>query len=814
MTYDTFSTHAPTGYPPYSVVSANVYSTEGRNIGYPSRFSVYVKKIAESDGSQSITESRTTSDLVGNRLYLYHRPLIGVDGSPTSISIGGGGSPAIDLAQTNAKQGYIVFTTLPTSNFTVSYLASPDCISSWHFNVLQDDVMEVQRILGPSTLTGYPGLRNLSYGIFDAPNSAVVTSNAVRAVFLSDLDQNIRISSSTDGTLAATRGTRHTIQLGYQTDAVICDVTGFTVKQSVGTSNTRIVLGTTTGDRITYMGSLSGEGPLIIGGPAWTGYSGKVFTTGLTGSFYSGAMLRVHGDVAVMGSIKSIGPITIVTTTGTSSQVLGDWVVGDELFVYGVSHLIGNTETNVLTAKENIYLDKDIVANNYAGAGGNGQSLVDGLDCSEVAYSYATLTKKALSYSVIGGSIDTTVTAPKLVTWGAHRMFSGNTVGEVLAMSGVVHAPAGPSGAHPCIIQLDTAWPVVGSTFGSTGSFSGYWSPGMMDPGNLWVKITAGQGAGFSSPIYGYTIETGNTSSILGINVFCPELIEPRPTTNDTAIVFNPHAVPYKFISAAGGAVPQFNIEVTTDPLEISFSDQVRIIRSSTSSQSMSTALEQSISGQAGTIQTGVAFILADLTGTDPEINPIFKARPVPFHLPTQTLLGEIVASKAGGTWTILDTVSYRPHGIYDSGWIPVATGYVTCSGRYIKGNGTQPIRVYFQHQLGADADLARTSMDLYLAAKHTGTISLYNETHAPMWGMFGQDCRASSLFNGALVKVPLTAGRSTVSSNDREATMFYMDGKVLGLDLSAYLFDPMPTGSVGNTRTFDYLRLVMRRES
>jgi hypothetical protein len=39
-----FSIHAPTGQAEKEIVSSNEFSEKGRNIGYPSKFSVYTKK--------------------------------------------------------------------------------------------------------------------------------------------------------------------------------------------------------------------------------------------------------------------------------------------------------------------------------------------------------------------------------------------------------------------------------------------------------------------------------------------------------------------------------------------------------------------------------------------------------------------------------------------------------------------------------------------------------------------------------------------------------------------------------------------------
>ena len=218
MSYNIYSTHAPTGESSTIVVSSNPYYNKGREIGFPSNLDLYTRLISDSDGSQSVTESRKVTDLVGSRLYLHHKPLISSNGTVTTITSSHG---TIDTSFTNAKQGYIVFSSLPSVDFTVSYVAVPDCDVTWSINVLQDSVMELQQIVGPTTDTGYAGLRTLKIATFDNPGDSVVSGVLQNAVQLSHLNQNIVIASSDDAGLKAIRGSSHTIQVGRATDNVI-----------------------------------------------------------------------------------------------------------------------------------------------------------------------------------------------------------------------------------------------------------------------------------------------------------------------------------------------------------------------------------------------------------------------------------------------------------------------------------------------------------------------------------------------------------------------------------------------------------------
>jgi len=817
MTYDIFSTHVPTGSSS-TVISSNPYSSQGRDIGFPASFDKFVRLISESDGSQTVIESRKVSDLVGSRLYLYHRPLVNSSGTVATITVSDG---TLDTSFTNAAQGYVVFSVLPTTDFTVTYVAVPDCDLSWSVNTLQDSVMEIQNVLGPTNSPTYPALRNLKIAVFDSPQDAVASGVLQNAYYLSHLNTDITIASTNVPALEPSRGTAHTIQLGRETDNVIIDATGFTILQTDGTLSSTIKLGTETGDSLFWKGAASGAGPLTLGGPEWPTYSGIVFSTGLTGSFYSGAMLRVHGDAAFMGNIKAVGNITVVNTTGSTSTVLGDWTVQDELFVNGISHLNGTVEANNVEVNQNLYLSRNLIAENIAGAGGAGQTLIDNLDCSEVAHTYSYVTKSKHNNSVISAPLKIAQIAPKKVV--NRPWFSvGPTglVGDIFSITGTLNAAASSSGAHPHILQLLMDVQIVSGTYtGTLGTTTGVWSAGMMDPGSMWVRMLSGPAQNFESPIYGYTFESGSANNIRRLNVFLPDAISNPPQTNNSYILYNPKSCEFNTITAVGGASPTFSVNAsTTEPLAVSFEDEVRIMTSSSTSYSLTTALDYSVSGLGGSPVTGIAYIFADANNTDPENPPIFVSKAVPMRLPGQTAIGEVVASKAGSTWTIVDTISYRPNGIYDSSWIPIhASATITAtSGRVTPGfssSTTSPLRVYFNHYLGSDVDIGNISAELYLGRKQYTGIT-WNQTHTPMYSFFGQDGRNAHGLGGALIHVPLGAKRVSSHITERDASIFYLDSAIIGIDISPALIGGFPTGASSSTAAPNYLRLIVNKNN
>lgn len=819
MTYPIFSDHAPTGQSSKKVISPNPYSTDGRTIGYPNNFDTYVQRLSDSDGSSSVIETREVSDLKGSRLYLYHRPMVGVDGLATTISVSDG---VLDTSYTNASQGYVVFSTLPTSSFTVSYVAVPDCNLTWSVNTLQDSVMEIQAQLGADNDPSYPGIKNLKIATFNNPTGFTASGVLNNGVHLPHLDQNIVIASSDDATLQLLRGTGYTIQLGRQADNVIIDATGFTVRQSDGTKTSRVTLGSKTGDVITWKGTASGAGPLSIGGAEWPGYSGVVFAGDLSGAYYSGSMLRCHGDASFMGDVRAIGNITIINTTGSTSTVIGDWTIRDELFVEGVSHLQGPTITSEVTVQENLYLDKDLVANNLAGQGGVGQTLIDGLDCSEIAWTYNTSIKARHANSVVSAPMNTNYMTPKKVTYRPWMQLGPDSlVGDVFAITGQLNATASSSGAHPHILQLLMDVPLVSGTYSDYGYSSGYWSPGMMQPGSMWIKMLDGQAQGFNAPIYGYTVEeTGTLNTLTRLNVFLPEAISNPPQTNNYYIMYNPGSIRYNTVSAVGGASPTFSINASsTEPLALSFEDSVRVMKSNSSSYSLSTALTNSINGLGGSPVTGIAYIFADASNTDPENPPIFKARATPIRMQNQTPVGEVVASYNGATWSILDEISYRPNGYYDSAWVPIYNNAATqiTSGRVTPGmttSSTNPMRVYFHHDLGTSVDMGNISANLYLGSLWTGSPD-WNQTHTPMYSFFGQDSRNHySDISGSFVHVPLGAKRTSSAVTERDASIFFLDSSLIGVDISPGLIAGFPVTGAALGQAQSYLRLVVNKNN
>lgn len=814
MPYPIFSNNAPTGESAKTTVSTNTYSPKGRTIGYPTNFDVYVQHIADEDGSQSVVEQREVADIIGNKLYLFHRPLIDSNGTVTTITPSQG---SIDASSTNAAQAYIVFDTLPTSSFTVSYVAVPDCDLTWGINNLQNSIMEVEKSLGPKGDTTYPGMLNLQLGLFDNPTGVNLPGGSkalTQGVYLSHLDRNIQISSSDDASLQLLYGSGHDIQIGNGFDTIIVDTDTFTITNSVSQDAT-ISLGARTGDNIYWKGTASGAGPLVVGGPEWPDlYAGVTFANDLSGEYYSGSLLRVHGDASFIGDVRAIGNITIVNTTGETSVVLGDWTVKDELFVEGVSHLIGRTETNRLDVQGNLHIDRDIIADNQDGSGGLGQSLVDGLDCSEVAHTYDSVIRARHANSVVAAPKDVSyilptegnisITKPGLVLSG------DSLLGEELVITGSLNAAPSNSGAHPCILQLLIDEEVVygtypgNSTFGTT---SGLWSPGLMEPGMLRIKMTNGSATGLDAPIYAYTVEeTGTANNITRLNVFIPESFTPVPAGGDTFSLYNPGAVTnYSAVFSAGTNPFVDPTAFPGDPLVVSAETTVRKATLPGASIDITNAILDSTSGQAAGSKTGTVYLFADCNGSDPELPPVFKARATPWPMNGQVPVAEATYTGDASFWYLAQQTCYRPNGYYDSAWIPILTGATTDSEatygrvtpRLLEGDGRGTI--YFKHNLGTSIDLGNLNANLYLSTLPSE--STYNQTHSNLYSAF-----TSSKMQRISLGPTETLSDGTATGL---ALVNYLDSTLIGINISETSF----TG-FADTGTPKYLRLTLNKNN
>jgi hypothetical protein len=388
-------------------------------------------------------------------------------------------------------------------------------------------------------------------------------------------------------------------------------------------------------------------------------------------------------------------------------------------------------------------------------------------------------------------------------------------VGDEFLYRGNLNAAVSNSGAHQSIIQLlCTGTPmyiVSGFYTGNLGGASGIFSLGLMDPGALYIDIPS---ISYTAPIYGYTVEelTGVNTLIRRLNVFTPSAPTQSTAGNPDYILYNPGSRPYKYIVEVAGAPSTPSIQVqatTTDPLVVAFEDEVRLLTSNSATMALTTALTYSVSGLPAATPTGAIYVIASKNAsTDPELAPTFLARATPFTMPGETIIGEVTAVQTGtALWEIKEITSYRPGGFYDSAWIPILSGNANIVGRSTPKFGTSQT-LYFNHNLGPSVNQLNTEFKLYLGTYAVNTnVNWPNQFHNFARSLQSQDTRRGIGLSGAFTCIDLN-NRGTSSSSANDASIFHLDGKVVGVQMNPSVLSATQSG----TSDFSYLRLTAKR--
>jgi hypothetical protein len=803
MTYSKYSPHRNTNASvgDYEIISSNPYAPNGKTLAYPSKYSWFINKQDHIDGSFSVSELYTTGDLNGSRLYLDHRPVID-SSSNTDVATTLGSINSI-----NAQQGYIEFGTLPTADFTITYTASPDDSSMFYVNLLQDAVMELQNYIGLTSNTTEITSRNLKVALQDKPDASSKPFLDVlhpNALYLEHLNSNLRIGSSTDAAISAVNGDTHTITIGYHKDTVNIDATTVLIDNSDGSSTTSIKLGQKSTDLITFRGELTGGERLTLGDANSQYYTGTI--PGSMQTFYDQAVVRVKGALACLGQIQAVGTITIVNTTGEQSSIIGDFKVTKDFTVQGLTHLQGDTDVTKLTASKDIHIKKDLVADNINGSGSGAHSLVDGLDCSEVAATYKHVTAKVLDNCVIRAPMVSSLTAPIRSISSANYTVNGELVpGSVYMGHGTLTAAPSTKPGHPSVLQINLAGGdimnvVTGSIRDTSlipgGTNTGIWSDGLVDPGNFRMKLITGAASGWDQATYSHTIEAGSGNTITKFNTYHSY----NPTganTGDEVVFYNKGSEPYSYISTSSMPGTEPNVVVTasaSDPIVIAFKEDIRILKSN-ATVNIKVPLQDSVVG-LGTDPRGECFIFASKINSldDPEAEPTIIVRAHPVASDDEVLLGSIVAdlTTATSTWTLVQAHSVRPGGYYDSSWIPVLSTNLANAGRVVSSSnesGQTYKRLFFYHGLGDRVTYENIIAKIYYGTYYSVINPTANQNHVRANTIAGNDSLSPITMTGG------TSGDLEVS----DPTIFYIDDKIIGILYS-------------DSSSRKFMRLVVRR--
>ena len=138
MAYTTHSDSSPENNTSYintglvSLVPINPYNPSATAINWPANYDLFVNKTNDQQVSVSVSdETHAVSEIADSGLYLNHKPRRGTTINATAGAV-------IDSSLTDYNHGVIYFSTLPTSEFTVTYLADPDKYYGEYLTQIQD----------------------------------------------------------------------------------------------------------------------------------------------------------------------------------------------------------------------------------------------------------------------------------------------------------------------------------------------------------------------------------------------------------------------------------------------------------------------------------------------------------------------------------------------------------------------------------------------------------------------------------------------------------------------------------------------------
>jgi len=464
MTYQTDSEHSPldstnTGELTASIirrVKGNPFHVNATDIGWPTYYDAWPNKTNDQMSSVNVTdETHTVSEVdqdSNNALYLNHRPKLG-----SNITIAGDATAVLDTGAgvTDYTHGIVYFSTMPTGDFSVEYMADPDKYYGEFINQLQDGLHEIQNVLGAGG-TINEGIKNAE--IWVDSSSAELSVRLPNKIHVRELTQDTAIKSA-DSDLVG-----NTIQFGNGADNLYL-------------KSDSMQIGDDTGDIVQMDGilKLSPTGQSL--NPA---YSVADVTGEDTGDYDA---LKVFGDAFIGGDLRILGNQTTINI----EQTVSTSVVNDNWHVKGTTYLGDNSDdilvvagpatvtgafTQVGAAGEDATFYHDIVLQNSGAT-----SLVDGLDPSYIA--------------AVQGYI-----RPAGPDWAGdclNMMSIGILTDSGASTGGIVStASATASNAYE-VVDTDATGT---NTFLSAGDGNGLYHPGRFDDGTWFLRVTSGVNIG------------------------------------------------------------------------------------------------------------------------------------------------------------------------------------------------------------------------------------------------------------------------------------------------------------------------------
>lgn len=669
MPYKTFSEFAP-------AVSGNIESSEiakvhnnplvaaSNQISWPTKYDAFVEKNNSQLQTFMVTdEIHEVSDIDianGNGLYLYHRILPTDDPGSTNVSVSAG-TIVTGLIDFNA--GRIYFSNNPTGQFTVSYLAQPDPVHSSHVNALQNALMRMQNVLGAGSDQDQ-GIKNAQYLLYGTSPTGSLLAHIPNAVSIADF-------TKTTFTVAGESGFTHTINIGNSWDTVTVDTSQFIVQSSGGRQATTGSYPVPNSANVQFI--INADSHLKAQttiGATWP--ASGVGTWGTSGQ-YTGAGLRILGDVFIAGNLTTLGTETtlngIRSVTGDmvtgSLTVSGDAIIRGNLQVDGDLTVGGGLGLETLTVSGELFVGDRISFTNRNGV----VTTVDGLDPSYLTDRLVFMNRDPnvncvlqcdwdpISYTEFyDPAASTNFTGSRTHTW------TGTITNKVSDASGDWIHSSMRTPYFPLGIYEQSAW---------DGELLVRWTTGpLINRESTVLKLVS-----LDDPTYStgckfrvtdgshYTnVQVGNQFSFyLPGNRYCiPNFIDP-PT--------KPVSDPVVTISASNAK-----------PLVLNIDGQIRRVAQANINVNM-TAVTSNTSSMPAT-GTVIIYIYARSVGdvfmAESLGPPAFYARPFYVNIPDEIVIGEISLTRSAsnwgnaGDWTV---THYAVDGYYDSGWLMTYIG-------------------------------------------------------------------------------------------------------------------------------------------
>ena len=193
MAYTTHSDSSPENNTSYinqalvNLVPNNPYHPNATTINWPSNYDLFVNKTNDQQVSVNVSdETHEVSEITADSgVYLNHKPRRG-----TSITATAGA--VINSGVIDYNHGIVYFNTLPTSEFTVSYLADPDKYYGEYLTQIQDVLHKLEIWAGAGSVMN-EGVRTAEV-LINSTNSKV-DSKLPHNIHIADLGKDITFQS-------------------------------------------------------------------------------------------------------------------------------------------------------------------------------------------------------------------------------------------------------------------------------------------------------------------------------------------------------------------------------------------------------------------------------------------------------------------------------------------------------------------------------------------------------------------------------------------------------------------------------------------